>query len=95
MKNFPQYKYVSRPLYKKLRENQVPPLVAVPATFLTMDFLFHQMPSNLFVSLMTKKMRFHYIKLTGLFFFAASIPVAINKQFIDPAIEKDRQKFKK
>lgn len=44
--DFPQCKYVAKPIYKMLGGNKNP-LVSIPATFAAMHYLFHDIPGNM------------------------------------------------
>lgn len=53
-KHMVHYKYVSRPIYKLMGGNENP-LLSVPATFIAMDYLFHQIPIHTYKELKSKK----------------------------------------
>lgn len=85
-KNIPHYRYLARPMYKFFGGNDAP-LVSVPLTFVLMDYICHQLPSNAFDYLISEsndiplKDFFKPILLMSLIWLLLSIPVALNKEF--------------
>lgn len=87
--NLPHYKYLARPLYKKMRENNIPPILAVPGTFWSMDLIFHQMLGNAIFYMIEKPKppRFFYSRFSATFFVMLAAPVAVYKQFMEPSVK--------
>ena len=83
MKFFPQYKYFSRPLYKKLGGNRTP-LFSVPATFFITDYVIHQQLTRLILNTGRIKMaslKPHMVQSTC--WTSLSIPIAVYKKNIN------------
>ncbi len=87
-KDLPYYKYVARPIYELCGGSQYP-LFSVPATFISMDVIFHKILPYIFWRLFCyednqekKDHTFYLILLfiiSTLFWAGLSIPVALQK----------------
>lgn len=60
-KNMIHYKYVGRPVYKLLGGSSNP-LLSVPASFITMDYLFHQLPIHFYKQMKSQNGDFSFRK---------------------------------